>query len=66
MSYDLRQLSLPSFMKENLPLAYHRILVSDDILDEEAMKRLAFEHTKYRHVSVFRSRPNKPISKVEL
>ena len=53
-------------MKERLPLGYRRILVSDDILDDDAMKRLTFEYSKYRHVSTFVPHPKKPISKVEL
>lgn len=53
-------------MTERLPLGYRRILVSDDILDDEATKRLTFEHSKYRHVSTYVRRPLKPISKVEL
>lgn len=66
MSSDLRPLSLPPLMTERLPLGYRRILVSDDILDDEATKRLTFEHSKYRHVSTYVRRPLKPISKVEL
>ena len=66
MSRDLRPLSLTPAMKERLPLGYRRILVSDDILDEETTKRLTFEHPKYRHASAFVSPPKKPISKVEL
>lgn len=53
-------------MTERLPLGYRRILVSDDILDDETTKRLTFEHSKYRHVSTHVRRPLKPISKVEL
>ena len=66
MSSDLRPLSLPPVMTERLPLGYRRILVSDDILDDEATKRLTFEQSKYRHVSTHVRRPLKPISKVEL
>jgi hypothetical protein len=66
MSSDLKPLSLPPRMKERLPLGYHRILVSEDILDEETVKRLMFDHSKYRHASTFVPRPKKPISKVEL
>jgi hypothetical protein len=66
MSSDLRPLSLPPLMTERLPLGYRRIFVSDDILDDEASKRLTFEHSKYRHVSTHVRRPLKPISKVEL
>jgi len=53
-------------MTERLPLGYRRILVSDDILDDEATKRLTFEHSKYRHISTQVRHPLKPISKVEL
>jgi len=66
MSSDLRPLSLPPLMKERLPLGYRRILVSDDILDEETTKKLTFEYSKYRHASTFVRWPKKPISKVEL
>jgi hypothetical protein len=66
MSSDLKPLSLPPLMTERLPLGYHRILVSDDILDDEATKRLTFEHLKYRHTATHVRRPLKPISKVEL
>jgi len=66
MSSDLRPLRLPPLMMERLPLGYRRILVSDDILDDEATKRLTFKHSKYRHVSTHVRRPLKPISKVEL
>jgi hypothetical protein len=66
MSSDLKPLSLPPLMKERLPLGYRRILVSEDILDDETTKRLVFEHSKYRHVSTFVPRLKKPISKVEL
>ena len=66
MSSDLRPMSLPPLMTERLPLGYRRILVSDDILDDEATERLTFEHSKYRHVSTHVRPPLKPISKVEL
>lgn len=66
MSSDLRPLSLPPLMTERLPLGYRRILVSDDVLDDEATQRLTFEQSKYRHVSTHVRRPLKPISKVEL
>lgn len=66
MSSDLKPLSLPPLMTERLPLGYRRILVSDDILDDEATQRLTFEHSKYRHVSTHVRDPLKPISKVEL
>jgi len=66
MSSDLKQLSLPPFMAEKLPLAYRRIFVSDDILDDEATERLMFEQSKYRHAATHVRRPMKPISKVEL
>ena len=66
MSSDLRPLSLPPLMTERLPLGYRRIFVSDDILDEEATRRLTFEQSKYRHVSTQLRGPLKPISKVEL
>lgn len=66
MSSDLRPLNLPPLVTERLPLGYRRILVSDDILDEEATKRLTFEHSKYRHVTTHVRGPLKPISKVEL
>jgi hypothetical protein len=66
MSSDLRQLNLPPLVKDRLPFGYLRILVSETILDEEATRRLAFHHSKYRHVSMFISRPKKAISKVEL
>lgn len=66
MSSDLKPLSLPPLMAERLPLGYRRIFVSDDILDDEATRRLTFEHSKYRHVSTYVRGPLKPISKVEL
>jgi hypothetical protein len=66
MSSDLKQLSLVPVMEERLPLGYHRILVSEAILDEETTKRLALEYSRYRHVSTFVPRPRKQISKVEL
>lgn len=66
MSSDLRPLSLPPLVTERLPLGYRRILVSDDILDDEATERLTFERSKYRHVSTHVRGPLKPISKVEL
>jgi hypothetical protein len=66
MSSDLRPLSLPPFITERLPLGYRRILVNDDILDDEASERLTLEQSKYRHVSTHVRRPSKPISKVEL
>ena len=66
MSSDLRPLSLPPFITERLPLGYRRILVNDDILDDEAAERLTLEQSKYRHVSTHVRRPLKPISKVEL
>jgi len=66
MSTDLRPLSLPPLLKERLPLGYRRILVSEDILDEDTTRRLVFEHARYRHVSTFVPHPRKPISKVEL
>lgn len=66
MSSDLKPLSLPPFMTEKLPLAYRRIFVSDDILDDEATGRLMFEQSKYRHAATHVRRPMKPISKVEL
>jgi hypothetical protein len=65
MSSDVKPLSLPPLMTERLPLGYRRILVSDDILDDEATKLLTFEHTKYRHVTTHVRSPLKPISKVE-
>lgn len=66
MSSDLKPLSLPPLMAERLPLGYRTILVSDDILDDEATQRLTFEQSKYRHVSTHVRGPLKPISKVEL
>jgi hypothetical protein len=66
MSSDLKPLSLPPLVTERLPLGYRRIFVSDDILDDEATRRLTFQHSKYRHVSTHVRRPLKPISKVEL
>jgi len=66
MSSDLKPLSLPPLLTERLPLGYRRILVSDDILDDEATQRLTLELSKYRHASTHVRRPFKPISKVEL
>jgi hypothetical protein len=66
MSSDLKPLSLPPLVTERLPLGYRRILVSDDILDDEATPRLTLELSKYRHVSTHVRGPLKPISKVEL
>ena len=66
MSSDLKPLSLSPDMKERLPLGYRRILVSADILDEEATQKLTFVHSKYRHVSTYIARSKKPISKIEL
>jgi hypothetical protein len=66
MSSELKPLSLPPFIAEKLPLAYRRIFVSDDILDDEATGRLMFEQSKYRHAATHVRRPMKPISKVEL
>ncbi len=66
MSSDLKPLSLPPLVTERLPLGYRRILVSYDILDDEATQRLTFEQSKYRHVSTHVRGPLKPISKVEL
>lgn len=66
MSSDLKPLSLPHLVAEKLPLGYRRILVSDDILDDEATERLTFEQAKYRHVSTHVRGPLKPISKVEV
>jgi hypothetical protein len=65
MSSDVKLLSLPPLMTERLPLGYRKIVVSDDILDDEATKLLTFEQSKYRHVTTHVRRPLKSISKVE-
>jgi hypothetical protein len=66
MSNDLKLLSLPPAVAVGLPLGYHRIFVSDDILDEDATKRLTVHQSKYRHTTAFLRHARKPISKPEL
>ena len=66
MSTDLKPLSLPPSLAAGLPLGYRRIFVSDDILDDEATKRLTVRQSKYRHTTVFLRHARKPISKPEL
>ncbi len=65
MSTELKELNLDPLMREALPLGFARILVNEDLLDEEMVKRVTHELTKYRHSAMFVRHPDKPISKLE-
>lgn len=66
MSNELKPMAVDPDMQAALPLCYRRIMVSDEIMDAETMKRVTVELPKYGHSSAFVRRPSKPISKPEL
>jgi hypothetical protein len=66
MSRELKPLALDPGMQQALPLAYRRIMVSDEILDGQTMKTLTLPLPKFRHSSTYVRRPQKQISKPDL
>jgi hypothetical protein len=66
MSRELKPLALDPGLQQLLPLAYRRIMVSDEILDAQTMKMLTLHLPKFRHSSTYVRRPTKQISKPDL
>ena len=66
MSKELEKMAMASLMQEGLPLGFARIFTSDAIIDDETMKRVTLNLTKYRHSVMYVVRAGKPISKLEL
>jgi hypothetical protein len=66
MSRELKPLALDAGMQQVLPLAYRRIMVSDEVLDEKTVQILTLHLPKFRHSSMFVRRPKKQISKPDL
>jgi hypothetical protein len=66
MSSELKRMVLSTAMQQGLPLCYQRIMVSDEVLDQQTTRILTLDLPKFCHSTVFVRGPAKPISKPEL
>jgi hypothetical protein len=66
MSHELKPMVLGPSLQQGLPLGYQRIMVRDEIADEQTRRMLTFDLPKFHHSTRFSRGPGKPLSKPEL
>ena len=65
MSDRLTPLKVDVVNLRSLPLAFSRIMVSRDVIEDASLSLLVFDLTRYRHRATYMAGPAKPISKID-